>query len=124
MSKPILERRVVKLSLSGCVCVCVSADGNWWWRGEILVGRSVTVSVVQWNRLLYINERYVHIQYSTVALPTTAIFFTAMHASPLQSAEPEFVNIQEAPGTDSAGLCSLAGRYNNPIPTRFLAPWF
>ena len=25
-------------------------------------------------------------------------------------------------GTDSASLCSLAGRYNNPIPTRFLAP--
>ncbi len=25
-------------------------------------------------------------------------------------------------GTNSAMLCSLAGRYNNPIPTRFLAP--
>ncbi len=25
-------------------------------------------------------------------------------------------------GTNSARLCSLAGRYNNPIPTRFLAP--
>ncbi len=25
-------------------------------------------------------------------------------------------------GTDSARLCSLAGRYDNPIPTRFLAP--
>jgi hypothetical protein len=23
---------------------------------------------------------------------------------------------------DSASLCSLAGRYDNPIPTRFLAP--
>ncbi len=23
---------------------------------------------------------------------------------------------------NSAGLCSLAGRYDNPIPTRFLAP--
>jgi hypothetical protein len=25
-------------------------------------------------------------------------------------------------GTNSARLCSLAGRYDNPIPTRFLAP--
>jgi hypothetical protein len=25
-------------------------------------------------------------------------------------------------GIDSASLCSLAGRYDNPIPTRFLAP--
>ncbi len=24
-------------------------------------------------------------------------------------------------GIDSASLCSLAGRYDNPIPTRFLA---
>jgi hypothetical protein len=26
------------------------------------------------------------------------------------------------PGIDPASLCSLAGRYDNPIPTRFLAP--
>jgi hypothetical protein len=25
-------------------------------------------------------------------------------------------------GTNSAGLCSLEGRYDNPIPTRFPAP--
>ncbi len=25
-------------------------------------------------------------------------------------------------GINSDSLCSLAGRYNNPIPTRFLAP--
>ncbi len=25
-------------------------------------------------------------------------------------------------GIDSASLCSLAGRYDNPIPTRFLSP--
>jgi hypothetical protein len=25
-------------------------------------------------------------------------------------------------GTNSASLCSLAGRYDNPTPTRFLAP--
>ncbi len=25
-------------------------------------------------------------------------------------------------GTNSPRLCSLAGRYDNPIPTRFLAP--
>jgi hypothetical protein len=27
-----------------------------------------------------------------------------------------------SPGIDSASLCSLAGRYANPIPTQFLAP--
>ncbi len=27
-----------------------------------------------------------------------------------------------SPGIDSASLCSLAGRYDNPITTRFLAP--
>jgi hypothetical protein len=27
-----------------------------------------------------------------------------------------------SPGIDSAILCSLAGRYGNPVPTRFLAP--
>jgi hypothetical protein len=27
-----------------------------------------------------------------------------------------------SPGIDSASLCSLAGRYGNPIPTRYLAP--
>ncbi len=26
------------------------------------------------------------------------------------------------PGIDSVSLCGLAGRYDNPIPTRFLAP--
>ncbi len=28
----------------------------------------------------------------------------------------------DSQGTNSARLCSLAGRYHNPIPTRFLAP--
>jgi hypothetical protein len=41
--------------------------------------------------------------------------------------EPEFFNFLKEPknlfqGTNSARLCSLAGRYDNPIPTRFLAP--
>jgi hypothetical protein len=27
-----------------------------------------------------------------------------------------------SPGIDSASLCSLAARYDNAIPTRFLAP--
>ena len=39
---------------------------------------------------------------------------------------PEFSNIQGAqesiPRNHSASLCSLAGRYGNPIPTLFLAP--
>ncbi len=40
--------------------------------------------------------------------------------------EPIFLNVYGAPnwyqGMNSASLCSLAGRYDNPIPPRFLAP--
>jgi hypothetical protein len=40
--------------------------------------------------------------------------------------EPEFLNVYGArnrfQGMNSASLCSLAGRYDNPIPPRFLAP--
>jgi hypothetical protein len=32
------------------------------------------------------------------------------------------VKLLRSPGIDSASLCFLAGRYDNPIPTRFLAP--
>jgi hypothetical protein len=43
------------------------------------------------------------------------------------TSEPEFLNFQRAPknrfqGINSASLCSLTGRYDNPIPTRCLAP--
>ena len=41
-------------------------------------------------------------------------------------AEPVFLNVYGAPelvpGMNSASLCSLAGRYDKPIPPRFLAP--
>ncbi len=33
-----------------------------------------------------------------------------------------FLNVLRSPGIDSASLCSLADRYDNLIPTRFLAP--
>jgi hypothetical protein len=40
--------------------------------------------------------------------------------------EPAFLTFMEPrnrfQGMDSASLCSLAGQYDNPIPTRFLAP--
>jgi hypothetical protein len=41
--------------------------------------------------------------------------------------EPEFFKTFKEPknrfqGIDSARLCSLAGQYDNPIPTLFLAP--
>jgi hypothetical protein len=42
------------------------------------------------------------------------------------SQSPNFKTFKETKnrfqGTNSARLCSLAGRYDNPIPTRFLAP--
>jgi hypothetical protein len=43
----------------------------------------------------------------------------------LLRSEPEFITFREPnnqfQGTNSARLCSLAGRYDIPIPTRFLA---
>ncbi len=40
--------------------------------------------------------------------------------------EPEFLTFKKPKnrfqGTNSARLCSLAGRYDNPIPSLFLAP--
>ncbi len=40
--------------------------------------------------------------------------------------EPVFLNVYGAPesfqGMNSASLSSLAGRYDNPLPPRFLAP--
>ncbi len=33
-----------------------------------------------------------------------------------------FLNIYRFQGMNSASLCSLAGRYDNPIPPWFLAP--
>ncbi len=39
--------------------------------------------------------------------------------------EPVFLNVYGAPESipmNSASLCSLAGRYDNPLPPRFLAP--
>jgi hypothetical protein len=48
-----------------------------------------------------------------------------MHPPPDWS-EPEFFNIKEPKNrfqdTNSARLCSLVERNDNPIPTRFLAP--
>ncbi len=42
------------------------------------------------------------------------------------TAEPEFLTFKEPKnrlqGISSASLCGLAGQYDNPIPTRFLAP--
>jgi hypothetical protein len=43
-----------------------------------------------------------------------------------KGSELVFLNVYRAQnrfqGMNSASLCSLAGRYNNPIPPRFLAP--
>jgi hypothetical protein len=45
---------------------------------------------------------------------------------PLVNPEPVFLNVYGAQESilrnDSASLCSLAGQYDNPILTRFLAP--
>ncbi len=43
------------------------------------------------------------------------------------ASEPVILNVfmesrSRFQGMNSASLCSLAGRYDNPIPTRFLAP--
>ncbi len=45
------------------------------------------------------------------------------HLSPESRAEPVFLNVYGAQESiNSASLCNLAGRYDNPIPTRCLAP--
>jgi hypothetical protein len=41
---------------------------------------------------------------------------------PNQQARAQIYKRLSSPGIDSARLCSLAGRYDNPIPTRFPAP--
>jgi hypothetical protein len=57
------------------------------------------------------------------------IYTTSVRYHPLTftyRSETEFLNFKEPmnrfQGTNSARLCSLAGRYDNPIPSRFLAP--
>ncbi len=42
----------------------------------------------------------------------------------VNKSEPESLNVRlnRFQGINSASLCSLAGRYDNPFPTRFLAP--
>ncbi len=51
---------------------------------------------------------------------------TAIPKVHLRYSEPEFLKFKELSsrfqGIDSAFLGSLAGRYDNPIPTRFLVP--
>jgi hypothetical protein len=46
--------------------------------------------------------------------------------TPEGTPEPIFLNVYRAqesiPGMNSATLCSLAGRHDNPIPTRFVSP--
>jgi hypothetical protein len=39
----------------------------------------------------------------------------------LSSTRDGIFKLLRSPGIDSASLCSLAGRYDNPIPTQFLA---
>jgi hypothetical protein len=50
----------------------------------------------------------------------------ASPTSKSKAPEPVFLNVYGAEellqGTNSASLCSLADRYDNPIPARFLAP--
>jgi hypothetical protein len=45
----------------------------------------------------------------------------------IQKSEPVFLNVYGTPESDSRNefrqpVCSLAGRYDNPLPLRFLAP--
>ncbi len=64
----------------------------------------------------------------TVMFPLIPNFYALVLTCSLRYPEPEFVNIYGAQesiplqGIDSVGVCSLAGRYDNRISTRFLAP--
>jgi hypothetical protein len=60
-----------------------------------------------------------------VSLTALAAWHAQCYAA---NAGPVFLNVYGAQesiqGMNSASLCSLAGRYDNPIPTRLLAPIF
>ncbi len=70
---------------------------------NVHVGRIVSHQLEKWSLSTGINSR-----------PQTI------------KAEPVFLNVLEPrnrfQGLNSASLCSLAGRYDYPTPTRFLAP--
>ncbi len=40
----------------------------------------------------------------------------------LKARQRRYFKVVRSPGINSASLCTLAGRYDNPIPTPFLAP--
>jgi hypothetical protein len=58
-------------------------------------------------------------------LHTSFVLYNTILAVRLKQS-PYFLTLMEPrnrfQGMNSASLCSLAGRYDNPIPTRFLAP--
>ncbi len=57
--------------------------------------------------------------------PGQKVVLCSLLFGPTES-EPELLNFKKTKnrfqGIKSVSICSLAGRYNNPIPTRFLAP--
>jgi hypothetical protein len=65
------------------------------------------------------------IEYETLVIEDGLVFFAVVFLSTYFRTSPNFLTFKEAKnrfqGTNSARLCSLAGRYDNPIPTQFLA---
>jgi hypothetical protein len=66
---------------------------------------------------MHLNKLYVYSVY----------VFTEPHGSTdIAELSPNFQTFKEPKnrfqGTNAARLCSLAGRYDNPVPTLFLAP--
>jgi hypothetical protein len=67
---------------------------------------------------------HVLVDFSEILIPT--FHLDGINQDQDSCPETEFLNFKEPKnrfqGNNSASLCSLAGRYYNPISTRFLAP--
>jgi hypothetical protein len=61
-----------------------------------------------------------------LSVPSHTFHYAHFHTFHSASTEPVLLNVYRAQesiqGMNSASLCSLAGRHDNPIPTQFVAP--
>ncbi len=82
---------------------------------EVLKISYEIISLSRKQEVKFVNSKYEEPQ----------LLLNTIYNGRSKNPEPEFVNVKEPrnryQGTNAARLCSLAGRYDNPSPTRFLA---
>jgi hypothetical protein len=118
---------IPKLSLFGSVCVCESADESWRVRGkglkEELHSKLLIYTTVYAQSYIIAHPLKLVRSTKTISHVPSSIFFVLRLFVTLQrwyfstSKEPR----NQFQGINFASLCSLAGWYDNLIPTRFLA---